>query len=869
MSKFSLTRTLVGVALGAGAVALTLGTGGLGALALGGLAGAALTNLGALIPLPKIPEGLKQSGQYGDATLRVNRNRLGSAKPLVLGRVKMWFALCAEPYVGYYDHDQRYYAWLHASVGEVDVTDLKIGDRLVNALPGSTAEVLAINQPVTLAHPNVWTNPDADGIELRGGALSLVEEFTVTVQVRRNGSLISPDPDFFDDARVGSTLVISGNPTYNGSYRIVAAGRTNFGDAPSFVRLDTTFPADTSATLTLSFAQFAGDGTALLVEDVTLTLAASPPRLTAPAGSLGPLLEGDQIAFPDSDANRGTVFTVVASDFDSSVTLDPAPVDEVLEDSAVQLISRSPGSFYSCPRGETSTRTQVFVFFDTGLGNQNKDGKVVDYTVGVLFDWRPVDDAGNPLGGWTTQLETFTDNVIGKARRYQREIVYPTAMRVEIKPRRATSDYTGKKSDIFSACKLAGLQSFLEPRAGETFGYSDDSTTVAVALRASGLLSAQQQRTLNGVVQSRVQTWSMGGGWGAAVASSNPYWLCLHLLRNYSGGTYTDADLDLPTFATRAAAADVAGVEFNGLFDGDEAPLLWDAAIAILRVDRAYPYRDPITGKVTVGRDEQGAPSLLFVDGINCDLGQPEIALGNTDDPTGVQVQFTDFDTWTTRDDGPIQGGDARLQRVEFFGCTSWALAYGEAVRLRREQLYRTLRATARTEMDGQLARLRRPVLVASRRYGFGSGGEVTAASGNTLQLSQAPEWVAGASHYLVLQGPDGLPGAAIDCTRGASDTEAVLATAPDVVLRDGPGSKGRTVYAFGQRAFGSVPASEPMAMLVESAAADGFTEVSLQLVNDDPRVYAPIGPIPPDPRAPVGVATDLVIDGLTVTLGP
>jgi hypothetical protein len=158
------------------------------------------------------------------------------------------------------------------------------------------------------------------------------------------------------------------------------------------------------------------------------------------------------------------------------------------------------GPYSVCPPGSRVTNVEVDVVFPNGLGQFDNDGNLGNYSVGVRFDVRIVDDNGNPLTGWfPTYAKTFT----GKTRTPVRETFTGGfgAFRYEIKGYRTTDSVVNAK--ILQDVQWTGLRGFLVDD-----NIYPDVTTVAVKMRASGQLSAQSSRMINVIQTAKLPIWN-------------------------------------------------------------------------------------------------------------------------------------------------------------------------------------------------------------------------------------------------------------------------------------------------------------------------------------------------------------------------
>lgn len=208
--------------------------------AIGSVVGAVFKPVGslltALLPKPKIPKSLEQSGTQYNANARFNESRLGDPKAVVYGQCRVWPAYCSMPYKEFEGQDQILNAYLHITVGEADVLQIRLGDTDVNRFPGFQYEILAPGEDMQLVEPNVYTCPEVEQIEMLGGLLSPQKPSDgsgrVTVKVFTDDQVIfdaatstitADEEALFEDFAVGDLIgVYDSNLNEDFDYTIVS-----------------------------------------------------------------------------------------------------------------------------------------------------------------------------------------------------------------------------------------------------------------------------------------------------------------------------------------------------------------------------------------------------------------------------------------------------------------------------------------------------------------------------------------------------------------------------------------------------------------------------------------------------------------------
>lgn len=820
-----------------------------------------LTDAAQSLLLPSIPEppaGIKNGGKAYNADLRQNQAALGDVKAVGYGRWRDWYSYCSLPYVEYLQDQEILHAYLHVTRGLAEIQELFIGDVPFATFAGAQYEVLAPGETLTLGHPKVYTSEDVGSSEIPGGIVGPVQlRKTLRYAPTDDHPASAPDrivligSQALNDIPLG-VVTVSGTASNDGVRTVTGKGAGIKGFS-LYSWLVITEPLVTETVKsTLEYTQTISGAKTIQSEHIGLVFDDVRSKLVPDDDTeLTEFRVGDDLQVFDSASNDGTTFRVIAVDSDGLV-VTPAPVYEHAADVTVRLESRRVGPVYACPPGEQCERLGIDIFFE-GLGKADDDGSVDSLTVTFEARYRPVDDAGNPLGAWVAESLSCSGAEF-KPKRFSFAIDLDTPIRPQVDLRRITiqKDDSQRRDNAV----WGGLRGYMVAKPGQTLGQDEDCTRIAVQIRATGQLSRVQSKSINGFAQRLLPVWD-GAAWSTPQATRNPAWAAVDWIKTESLGLLTDADLDLDGFLAFANGCETRGDTFDAAFDREV--IFWEGLQSILRVGRGRAYRDPASRLISVYRDEATAPVLLLADGINCQLGALALATPTQDTPTGVRVKFTDPVTWQERADGPLAGAGDDPREVSFFGCTNWERAWAEAYYEYQDLRYRVQKCSAETEMEGLLAALGKRVLVGSAVKGWGQVAEVADADGLELTLQPPPFWTEGAQHYVRLQGPTGLPGARIDCSY-VSVGKVLLASAPDVTLRIN--EDWRTIVLIGHDAVGSVPAEHPRLACVESMAPSGLRQASVQLRLDDERVYADPGPAPADVYALSGAAPDLAVSG-------
>lgn len=514
----------------------------------------------------------------------------------------------------------------------------------------------------------------------------------------------------------------------------------------------------------------------------------------------------------------------------------------------------SPG-FSACGPGQRATHIGVDVTL-AGLGEW--EGSAWDnYTVTVRFDFRAVDDFGNATSAWSTLA---TENITAHTQdAVRRSFLYelPTVARVEVRAVRL--DLKADSNDVLNTPIWAGLRAHLQ----------GDSTLAATATHLEVRVRATEQ--LNGLTQRRIavsctrklRTWSPGGGWTAPVASRSIAWA---LADKWSDAVYGDGLADdrmglAELYAldqTWTARQDRFDYEFSGRTDSAAADALIAAAGRAVVIRR--------NGIRTIVRDESKPLPVTVFSSRSINPGSVSIDYGQSTDDTfdGLIIEFLSNRTkvWTDIE-CPAPGYSAtsptdpsynpalpvmsKPMRVPLRGVTGYYHAFREGRFLASALKYRRKPCRWQTEMKGLLPAYGSPVSYAPPLHGYAQAGDLVDVNGTTLELSEPPQWVDGASHFIAVEREDGTVNGPIAVTPGATANEVTLAEALDFSPVLDAADRDRPSYIFGvTQAVGQTVLIR--AIRPAGRSESGAPQITIEAINEDSRVHEADNDLLPSP---------------------
>ncbi len=819
---------------------------------------------------PTIPKAGPAPDQVYSAALQNNEARIDDIQSIAYGDLRHYPTARSQPWFEYIGNDQYIHCWMRVTVGLAQQLDELFDVTPCAYFPDFKSQWLDPGQPMTLFHPNVYTNPQATNVELASGALhSITETVPLTFGPTGHPSRIDHDGGggIFNNVINGSSVVISGaGPGYDGTYPVVSS---NYSDETVDVSGATFTTATIPCTVTWSVYDDNDDSikrcdNCSIVFNAANATATATPDLTQKNHDLSVFVISDLIIFRTAGVNAGIPFEIIDILGDSSFVLSPSPANDTTTDD-ILLLRRFHGAYDACPPSDTVDQVAVDLEWDQGLGNVQGDGSIASFSDYIDVQWREVDDSGNPLTDWTSfGIQGYTAATRTPVRR-STVFTLPSPCRPQLQLARTTNSSGG--SDHLNHVNLMGVRGFVRMIAGEDAVYAQDqnSTTVAVSVRVSGVLAGIQDLKYNTRFIRKLEQWSAESGWSAPLPTRSIIWAHLDAMRGPCtavGVRVPDSRIDLPTMAARAAQFDTAGLTFDGSFDSETT--LSDAQQTILKLARAAPRINWTTGQYSIYVDERVAPVQMFTDD-NSEISTPKTTLQNASANTGVLVSYQDP---VSMQEKTVGAGDTDSKPLTIDvrnGCTTRQTAWANVAFYEwMKQLWRNQTTTLDTELEGVNAGFGDRVLIQSLEQGWGQSAEVLSSIGLTLTVSRPFDW-SGAGWFCYLADPNGMPTAKISCTRGESDSEVILATDPGIELTGSTGLERSTPIAFG------IPGNEPIIGINNgvtwSLGDAGGQQAQMDILIDDPNIYADPGTAPVDPYPTVSVTDpSLLITGLSLS---
>lgn len=667
---------------------------------------------GALMPaIPGTPTTPGQGKNLNQASVRGNKVKLGEPIREVAGTQKIYPDYLLSPRK-YFQNKVEQWTELALCVGvgkfEILANNVRIGDTSLLSL-GADADyrIFGPGETVTGYTPfNWWHTVSEVGASSTGSAgLELTESVAITPAVNATSltfsgygiSIPSGAGAFPSDWTVGLVIRIIAPYTYTvidagGTARDVVQGplamlNPTVGDSIEIVggnaglyTVDSYTPG-MPGTMTLNLAS--GDPANGL----------TPGTGAATIGPRGLLYKITSISPGFMTVDRLTTAGAVDVSFPGfdllSTSAGAISVDQTNSATGYR------GPFPACPEGEKATLIEFDIFLPNGLcGIGSEDGNVYEWSVVYDLEWR--DMANGPSAPWNAQQFSQTAQTLDQIG-FSTQITMPYPMRPEVRMRQRFP--YGKSLEVRDTVQWYGLKGLL-PHPTSYPG----CTTIGIRVRTSDRIAAQTESLIS-VTATRILPIRMSGGWTTEQPTREIIPFAAYVAKSLG---YTDAQLDLVEMDRLNNIWRARGDYFDNAYSSEttaEQVLnhAFGAGFAELSLDH---------GRIRPVRDE---PRTVFEQmytpqNMTTGLKRTPRLVANPDQFSGVQVTYTDMDTWTEAVVDCTLPGDSggKIEKITAVGVTDKTRAWRIGMRRRRVQRYRADTFYWSTEADA---------LVSSSRY--------------------------------------------------------------------------------------------------------------------------------------------------------
>lgn len=469
------------------------------------------------------------------------------------------------------------------------------------------------------------------------------------------------------------------------------------------------------------------------------------------------------------------------------------------------------GPFAACPAGETTNTIEVDFFLPQGQGKI--DGDTV-----VSFDTkRQVEVQWREIGATTWNSQTYTiDNATRDQLGFTYRLSLGSAIRPEVRVRRVQAE----SNEIADLDRIEWLG--LKARLPTVTSYAG-VTTMAVTLEGTDQIGSQSNNQINLVATRKLPPVS--GGTPAttrSIADATAY-----VARSLG---YGDDQINISELERLDGIWQPRGDTFDFVISDGTA---LDAMKMMLRAGFADVTLD--NGVITPVRDE---PRTQLEDGYSPEnMTAPlrrQFSGKQPDEADGVEVEYTNADTWTTETVMCTLPGDQQIKvdKIKLDGVTDRTRAWRIGMRRRRAQRYRRWTYSFNTELDALNSQYLSYVPLLDDIPGYGKVAILEGIEADRITVSEPMEFEAGKSHVVAYRDENGETIGPFPCTQGP-DEYTLLTEIPQPWPAVLPADREPTHVYFGTTERWSFPA------LITDISPQGPASVGVEAVNYDPRVYA------------------------------
>ncbi|MFT7337640.1 MAG: hypothetical protein ACI92B_000962 [Marinobacter maritimus] len=777
---------------------------------------------------PDIP-GQRGQGSQGSsldpAEAKANVARLGEGVPEVFGRYIRYPDYLNQPRT-FYQGKTTQVIRLFLSVGAgryvIDDSNVKIGETPFNDVNGASYEIFEPGQDVSGSpnHENWFPSSEVGattggaGIRLKGVTF---DQRTYAGSATGSGSTLSGISvgEFWEAGNEGvisftqSITVIDGGMSpppetqlpdiFSGAFQHLAAGMTV--NISSDVGINGTYVVST----------ISGGGNWITLE----TTGGSEVIGTTPGnGSMSIDKAGTKYRLLTKSSTAITVERILtsgAADPDWSA-LPSATMQTEIEWEVSTFTGIKSGPYTACPSGETTTEVEIDIFCPQGLGSV--DGERINARSRTIsIQWREV-------GGVTWNEQTVT---VSGATRDQLGFTFPISLESAQRPEFRVGRIGGEDVSVTSLDRIEWTA--LRAKLPTVTSYPG-ITTMAVTIVGADDIASQSNNRIN-LIPTRILPNISGGAFTAEVESRRISSAAAYVAKSLG---YADDQIDLDALEQLEAIWTPRGDAFDYVISNgtakDAIDMILRAGFAEMTLDTGVikPVRDQIRTKLEDGYSPENMTAPLT----------RSFEARQVDESDGVEVEYTDAETWTTETVLCLLPGDQqiKLDKIKINGVTDRTRAWRIGMRRRRAQKYRRWSYSFSTELDALNSEYLSCVPLLDDVPGYGQVAILEAISADMITVSEPMEFEPGKKHVVAYRAEDGETIGPFPCTQGPN-AHTLLVSIPKPWPAALPADREPIHIYFGTTERWSFPA------LIADISPQGPASVSVEAVNYDARVYA------------------------------
>lgn len=692
---------------------------------------------------------------------------------------------------------------------------------------GSGKQILGLVALVAVSAFALWAGPAlAAGLGLAGISATVVGGLA-TAGIAVAGSLLinsltAPKPGATNDPTASTvdqiyTAQAQGNTAKLGQPLPVGYGREkvfpNFAATPwaEFVGND----QYQNILLDLGMGKYAAEQ--MLVDDTPFW---------DPEDGISPAFSSATVAFylPGEEVDLFPINVVAAAEVTGQSLPDPAVTPWI-------------GGFIVNAAGTIAKALCIDFVFPGGCFTIDGSGNLGASSVTLTAQYRPVNDAGAPIGSFSTLFSvTRTYNSRSPIRDSVKADV-PDG-RYEVRFQRGNAPLAGTSGT--NEVVWAGLRAFL--KGNNSF---PDSSTIAIRIKGT---ESTQGSFRFGVLRTRIlPVWDNDVGEFVEQPTRSVAWAAYDIATSpqYGAGQQL-SKIDFNALLNFDAGCEARGDHFDYTFNAAvPAPEAIDKALTVARARHFW-----LGDVLSIVRDEwRDVPGMLLTD--------REIVRGSTqigwtmlgeEDPDAVIIEYIDEETWRPAqvqyppNSGEFTATNAETKRID--GVVNRDHAYREAAFYYLQSIYRRENVQLGTEYEGRAITFGSALRVQSELpLSYGAGGEIVELTDLIATLNPAPAWPEDGPYFLRIRRANGKWFGPVVVTQGDDASLAEIDEDDLAAVEIAQGIELTDVLARedgGERAafeLGSAD-NQSRVCVVLSGSPSGH-QCTLNLVVDDERVHA------------------------------
>ena len=557
--------------------------------------------------------------------------------------------------------------------------------------------------------------------------------------------------------------------------------------------------------------------------------------------------------FWDRDAGVSSAYDNIQVEFVAAgnpVTLFPDNVITSMEVSGQQLYgpneseySGAVGPYVTNPPGTTTNQIQLDVVLPQGIGRYNDQGSLQNYSLSIRADYRAVDDNGNAIGGWSTLI---TKDFSGATLTPQRQTlicdVAPGRYQVQM-VRTTDSSTDGRTMDTVQWSAL---------RAMLPGSLSYDVSAVALKIRATNTLSNSASNQVSIICTRKLPLYNRATKtWGSEVATRSWAAAVSAVCKASWGGGLTDKEIDLNALWEIGERMDARGWYYDAYIDGPTT--VWSQITEMCQPMLCVPRLEGAV--LSFVEDCANRPVKYMLTPRNIRRGTFKLTWNTWSNSTPDDVIMNYLDNlygYQQRDvKAVLPESESREEtNLEMLGITDREHAFRVAVGYAARNRWRRIGVECQVEGLGRLMNIGDVVTVSHPRLRNTASGKIDNWDEKTLTLTLRKDngvLPTSGALYLSLSRPDGTIWGPCKLSKWSGSEGSYSATFDAADYANILVSEGDNPWGWITDGIGSLPtlwiaqsAKEfNRRMLVQSVVPSDLLTYTVNLVNDDDRVYS------------------------------